>query len=287
MEDISFLIFTNEKYFDLLELTLPFVLNNTKHLEKKINVVSNRLPTNVSLYDVTYFNANENFTENGSHFRNCMLYALERIGERYILFLCDDYLIQSPIDKIIFRNIISFLDEFSVDFLSLGTQKHIENVITSWKQPNIEHTNFWFDKNHFYEMDSSYRHMYSVQPCVWKKNSLIELLINNPTLTLHQLDNTDIMNKKQKRRNFEFIEPLFYKNEPNFFDYQFKNFCYHNPPLTYHIDEKPIGSDFFLLDYFEIVRHGKFLTANVNSKFLLDNILEKNIDLKSKLSRFL
>lgn len=287
MKDISFLIFTNEKYFDLLQLTLPYVINNTKHLGKNINVVSNNILNNMLFDGVRFLNANEKFSNDGSHFRNSMIYALNNIDEKYILFLCDDYLIQSPINKTLFQNIITILDNLNVDFLALGTQKHIENVIINWEQPNINYVDFGFSKNFFFEIDTSYRHLYSVQPCIWKKSSLMDILEHNEYLTLHQLDNTDIMNRKGEKRKFEFIEYLFYNSEPNFFDYGFKNLCYHNPPLTYHIDEKPIGSDFFLIDYCEIVRYGKFIETETNAKIILNKILENNIDLKSKLSIFL
>ena len=36
MKDISFLVFTNENYFDLLYLTLPYTIENTKHLNKTL-----------------------------------------------------------------------------------------------------------------------------------------------------------------------------------------------------------------------------------------------------------
>jgi hypothetical protein len=166
----------------------------------------------------------------------------------------------------------------------------MENFVVEWKQPDINLSEYGFPDNCFYEFDDTVRHMYSVQPCIWKKSSLIELLNHNPELTLHQLDNTDVYNKRGERRNL--IEKhgyLFYETKENFFNYGFNNFCYHHPPLTYHVDEKPMSSDFLLIDYIEIVRHGKFLDVDVNSKFILHDILnsEGNSDLKDKLKDFL
>jgi hypothetical protein len=290
MRDISFVVFTNEKYFKLLYLTLPYTIENTKHLGKTINVVSNKIPEHDKFDGVNYIDPNVNFSSTGSHFRDSLLMALNQIPEDYILFLCDDYLIKSPINKNRFDNLVNIMEKINGDFLALGTQKHIENFVVNWNRPEIKLSDYGFPDDCFYEFDETARHMYSVQPCIWKKSSLIELLNHNPGLTLHQLDNTDILNKRREKRNLiEKHSYLFYESKENFFDYGFKNFCYHFPPLTNHVDEKPMSSDFLLIDYIEIVRHGKFLNAEVNSKTILYNILnsEENTDLKDKLKDFL
>jgi len=288
MKDISFIVFTNENYFDLLYLTLPYTIENTKHLNKTINIVSNKIPQHEKFDGVNYIDSNVNFSGDGSHFRDSLLFALNQIPEDYILFLCDDYLIKSPINKNRFDNIINILDKINGDYLALGTQKHIENFVVNWEKPNITLSEYGFPNGCFYKFDVTARHMYSVQPCVWKKSSLIELLTHNPSLTLHQLDNTDILNKKGENRQLtEFFNFSFYENKENFFDYEFNNFCYHYPPISYHVDEKPLSTDFLLIDYIEIVRHGKFLDANVNSKDILNNILNSDENIKHKLKKFI
>jgi hypothetical protein len=288
MKDISFVVFTNENYFDLLYLTLPYTIENTKHLNKTINIVSNKIPQHEKFDGVNYIDSNVNFSGDGSHFRDSLLFALNQIPEDYILFLCDDYLIKSPINKNRFDNIINILDKINGDYLALGTQKHIENFVVNWEKPNITLSEYGFPDGCFYKFDVTARHMYSVQPCVWKKSSLIELLTHNPSLTLHQLDNTNILNKKGENRQLnEFFNFSFYENKENFFDYGFNNFCYHHPPISYHVDEKPLSTDFLLIDYIEIVRHGKFLDANVNSKDILNNILNSNENIKNKLKKFI
>jgi len=290
MKDISFLVYTNETYFDLLYLTLPFTLENTKHLNKKINLVSNKIPDHYKFKNVTYIDANISFSPYEQHFRNTLLTALNRIPEEYILFLCDDYLIKSPINKTRFDNIVSILEKINADYLALGTQKHIENFLPSWNKPNIILSDYGFPEGCFYEFDETARHMYSVQPCIWKRNSLIEILIYNPEITLHQLDNTDILNKKGERRSLEeYYNFSFYEKKENFFDYGFKNFCYHYPPISYHTDEKPLSTGFLLIDYIEIVRNGKFLDASVNSKYILNEILQtKKFDpIMGKIKQFI
>ena len=288
MKDVSLIVFTNENYFELLYLTLPFTIENTKHLGKTLNIVSNKLPEHQEFEGVNYIIADVEFSSTGSHFRDTLLHALNTISEEYILFLCDDYLIKSPINQSRFENLIPIMEKINADYLALGTQKHIENFVVTWPKPQVNLSDYNFPENCFYEFDVSTRHMYSVQPCIWKKSSLKELLIHNPNLSLHQLDNTDILNKKGQRRNLtEAHNFSFYEKKEDFFDYNFKNFCYHYPPTTYHVDEKPLSTGFFLIDYIEIVRHGKFLDANVNSKDILFQILDSNNKIKNKLNKFL
>lgn len=290
MKDISFVVFTNEKYFDLLYLTLPYTIENTKHLEKNIYVVSNRVPPHEVFDEVKYIDSNISFRGDETHFRDCLLVALKQIPEEFILFLCDDYLIKSPLKKERFDGLVELLENLNADYLALGTQKHIENFVVNWNKPNIHLPDYNFPDGSFYEFDETARHLYSVQPCIWRRSSLIELLEYNPTVTLHQLDNTDIKNKRGETRNLDsFYNFSFYERKENFFDYGFKSYCYHYPPFTYHVDEKPLSSDFFLIDYIEIVRHGKFLTAEVNSKYILNDILnsEEKRHIKDKLQKFI
>jgi hypothetical protein len=101
------------------------------------------------------------------------------------------------------------------------------------------------------------------------------------------LDNTDILNKKGQKRQLDSKHNFaFYEEKNNFFDYNFKNYCYHYPPLSYHVDEKSINDDYFVIDYIEIVRHGKFINYNVNSKLILDKILLSMPEINNKLQYF-
>ena len=78
MGDISFVVFTNENYFDLLYLTLPYTIENTKHLNKTINVVSNKIPKHEVFYGINYIDSNVEFSSDGSHFRDTLLFALKK-----------------------------------------------------------------------------------------------------------------------------------------------------------------------------------------------------------------
>lgn len=287
MNKVTIVVYTNEKYFDLLFLTLPYTVKHTQDTEMQISVVSNKIPNQERINNIRYIDSNVEFCPEGSHFRDTLMYALEIIDTEYILFLCDDYLIKSPIHTDRLYEIVDVLDELKGDYFYLGTQKHVENFIKTWNKVVTQASLLSFPENCFYELDTSYRHLYSVQPCIWRKSSLIELLYYNPNLSLHQLDNTDIVNKKGKKRHLiDFYNFSFYETEESFFDYGFKNFCYHYPPLSYHVDERPLDSEFLVLDYIEIIRNGKFITSEVNSKKILNEILKQNNNILHKLQNF-
>lgn len=293
MKDISFLIYTNENYFNLLYLTFPYFKKNTEELSKKTYIVSNKIPKHEKFDNVTYIDANVNFEENGSHFRNTMLCALNQIKEDYVLFLCDDYLIKSPFKKDRFDKIIDLLTDLDIDYLSLGSQKHYIGFIDNfWKKPNIDLKKYNFPENCLYEMNESVKHLYSVQPCIWKKTSLIELLENNENLSLHYLDNTLILTKDGKSRNL--IDSLDYNQcfyeKTNRLNYGFKNYCFSCDPISFNYDERDDDiTDFLFINYCEIVRHGKFMEQETNSKRFLDKILNlpENKKLLPLLKRFI
>lgn len=287
MKDISFIVFTNERYFNLLELTLPYNIKNTSHLNKKIYVVSNKIPDTDLLPNINYISGNVDFSDNGGHFGRTLLNALKQINEDYVLFLCDDYLITSPINKERFDKLIPIMEDVGGDYFSFASYRYIDHFISNWPSVNLDLTYYGYPNSSIREFDPTTRHMYSVQPCLWKRSSLIELLTYNQNITLHQLDNTDIFNKKGEKRVL--VQYDSYENKSDFLDYNFKNLCYYHPPLTYNFDERNLYSDFLLMDYIEVVRHGKFINYNSNTKTYLDNILQNEITAKTKekLERFM
>ena len=192
--DISVIVFTNETYFNINYITIPQLLKNTQGLNVKINLASNKFPQHEKIAEVTYIESNVPFDGGGHHFRDTMLYALERIEEKYVFFLCDDYIFRNPVKEKSFDSIIKILDDTNSDFLSFSTQKHMGAFIDGWEKIELDVTNYGFPSNCFYYMPDEYIHMYSVQPCIWKKDSLIELLNYNQEISLHGLDTTNIKN---------------------------------------------------------------------------------------------
>lgn len=288
--DVSFLVFTNEMHFSILNLTLPFLIKNVEQLNRPIYVVSNKIPNETRPVGAEYIDANEPFSSSGHHFRNTLMTALKHIDSKYVVFMCDDYLVQSAVKADRFNGIINMMDDLSIDFFSMASQKHMEHIIPSWKRLDTDLSKYNLPNGCIYELADYIRHMYSVQPCVWKVSSLITLLSYNENMSLHELDSTDIRNMRGKRRTLT-AESGFnlYTKDSDFMDYGFRNFCYHLPPLTYNADERAIGSDYFIFDYIEIVRHGKFIAQNINARTILHEILSmpEYSAVKQKLVQFM
>jgi hypothetical protein len=285
--DISFNIFTNENYFNINYVTVPQLIKNTQGLNVKINLISNKFPQHERFVGVNYIESNVPFDGSGHHFRNTMLYALERIEEKYVFFLCDDYIFRNPVKEETFNSISKILDELGGDFLSLSTQKHMGAYVNDWSRVELDLPKYGFPGGSLRYMPDEYCHMYSVQPCVWKKESLMELLQYNNRLSLHDLDNLNIVNKKGERRERN-PEILFYHKKPGFFDYGFKNIGIYLDPIGFNADERIPNSDYLIIDYCEIIRHGKIMEADTNSKKYFLELIEtgeyKNI--KEKLNKF-
>ncbi len=287
VNNISIIIYTNETYYDLLEFTLPFLIENFKKINIKKYVVSNKIKQSSHFEVSEQIDCGVEFLSNGGHFEQTISYALENIKEDYILFLCDDYLIKSEVKYDILMGVFNFVIDNEIDYMSLGTQKHMEPFIFEWENFNIDYKKYGLPDKCLFKTDVNCRHLYSVQPCIWKKKSLIEILKNNKNITLHDLDNTNIKDLNGNYRELDEEKNfMFYKKNENYRNYDFKNVCIHYPIISYHVDEKPIDSDYFLLDYIEIVRHGKFLDAEVNSKYILNQKLNEKLNIKNKLLNF-
>lgn len=289
MYNIETLIFTNEKYIDILNITLPRFVKYLKNITNKVNVVTNKLinETNIDFNGVNVFDCNVQFDSLGNHFRDCMLKSLSKINSEYVLFFCDDYMINSEVKEQNFQSILDIIKFYECDFFSFSSLNYCDITISKWDIIETDLNKFGIDGGLLYEISNNYRHLYSVQPCIWKKNSLIELLKYNDMLSISSLDNTNIKNKKGLYRKLNYETNCYEETNENFLDYGFKNLIINYPPFSYNIDDRPIGSDYFVFDYGEILRHGKVIESETNSKKILIDFLEKNLDIKQKIVNFL
>ena len=101
------------------------------------------------------------------------------------------------------------------------------------------------------------------------------------------MDNTNIKNKKGNFRNLNYETNYYDENDTSNLDYGFKNLIINYPPFSYNIDDRPVGSEYFVFDYGEILRHGKVIESETNSKKLLMEFLDKNKNLSEKIAKFL
>lgn len=288
IENFAVVIFTNEKYSNLLELSAPYLVDSFSEIDIKKYIITNKLNEKLTFKGVENFDiivSNEEFCGSGSHYSKTMKYLIEKISEKYILFLCDDYIVKSKIKKDTFYGITQFIYDNGVDYFYLGTQRHMEKYINERTTIDTDYKKYNLPKGCLYDIDKNERHLYSVQPCFWNTESLLQILKNNENLSLHDMDNTDIKDEKGNKRVLDNTKNhIFYEHNDSYEYYNFKNVTYHYPILTYHVDEKPLKSDYLMIDYIEIVRHGKFINSEVNSKFILNDILYSN-EMKHKINK--
>ena len=283
---IETVIFTNEVYSDILNVTLPRIIKHLKPINIRINVVSNKSIDNIDLSDANFINTDTIFSPSGNHFRDSMIKALEFIDSEYILFFCDDYMINSDINTDNFHNVMKIIEHYNCDFFSFSSLNYCDHIISKWNKINTDLSQFNIGGGILYEIPNNYRHLYSVQPCIWKKSSLIDILTYNEGLSIGSLDNTNIKNKKGNLRNLNHETNYYDETDETAYDYGFINLTINYPPFSYNIDDRTIGSDFFVFDYGEILRHGKIMYSDTNSKKILMSFLEKNEHIKQKILKF-
>jgi hypothetical protein len=227
---LGILVYTNETNLPILELFLKYFFKYNPTFGYPIYIVSNRF-TNTTLPHqdkVTYLDGNVEWNSQGRHFSQTINNVLFQIEEEYIFYFCEDYMLTEPIDIIALNNLLQLMQDENIDMFSFASM--YANTY-NWHLFNIDYNKYNFNSNTIYHTDVEYKHAYSVQPCIWKKTSLQQLLSDNPNASLHDMDNS-ILEKKDK----------------------YKLACTH-----FKIYDLCCPPDYFVIGYKEIVRHGVFL----------------------------
>jgi len=256
MSDLATVVYTNKNNLPIVKLFLQQFMKHTStrfHEQSKLYVVLNEIPDNVVDLGSTVeiINANVPFEGNGGHFSKTVEYALHHITEPYIFWFCDDYLLTDDIDEQRLDLLLTILKREPIDMFTFASiVQHSGYKSTTFNE---------FDGETFYHVDDDYLHKFSVQPCIWKRTSLLDVVQNN-TITLHDLDCSRIMNKEK----------------------------YNVVCTPYRIyDVCPTCPQKFIIQYIEIIRHGVFqLEENGQAylppyqefltNFILDNELHIN-----------
>ena len=284
---MEIIIYTNETYIEILNITLPRFIEFLKPLNLRINVVTNKFvnTTGVDFEGVNVIETGVEHQGDGGHFRDSMLYALSKLQCEHFLFFLDDYILNSVVKKDNFDKSFNIFKEYNGDLLSFACLRFVSNQFL--KVVNNDLKEYGIENGVLYEFDENYRHSFSVQPCLWKTSSFVELLSYNDRLTLHELDNSVIKNKKGNTRVLN-DETYFHEtNEQSKLDYNFKNLVIDLPPFSYNYDNRPLNTDYFIFDFGEIIRHGILMEHLTNSRHLVLSIIEQNPELKTKLKRFI
>ena len=282
MLDLEILIFTTDKTIEILYVTLPKVIEHFLSLGLKINVVSNQYnDIDKEFPSVNFIFTDIPFNEDGSHFNRMLSIACNTINSKYLLFLVDDYIFNSRVKKDNFEKIFNLIFSENIDYFSFQSVFGVLNLFNKWENYNFDKLKYDLENVELKIIDGKFKHCLSVQPSIWKVEFIEELLRDNPTITLSKLDNRIL-----SKTNNVLVSDLTYSDDFYSF-YDKKLLSYYCGKLCNHIDEREINSDFFIFDYGEIVRHGKLIESDTNSKKIVMDELQHNESLKNKIIKFL
>jgi hypothetical protein len=260
MDNLRVVFFTNQNNYKIAEISVEYFKKNSK--KQTIDIVSNKFTQSSKFKhnDVQYLDMNVDWKYDGSHFGESMIKYLNTIDDDYIFFFCDDYIVIKEIQEEKLERLMDFIicedvDYFGFDYMNPGDTNLEEKVYQS-KCPNEYSDNFIVrNKDH--------RYLYSVQSCIWKKESLLKILSNDTSL--HNLDYT--IDKLRTHNNIKALG-----NNLNSY-------------ATYMTIDQVDILEYYILCYVEIVRHGKFILPEndpmrkekeIQTKIIRD-IIEKNM----------
>lgn len=230
--NVGFVVYTNETNIPILKLYLKYLFKHNPDFNLPIYVVANNfIKENLPYKDkVKYLNGNIEWNNHGKHFAKTLLNTLSEVNEEYIFYFCEDYILTDPIDIKGLNNLIQLMKDENIDLFSFASSY---SKIYNRPVLNIDYIKYEFERNIFYHMENNYQHAFSVQPCIWKKSSFINLLQDNPQASLHDMDCSKLQNKDI-----------------------YKIIC-----TDYHIYDLGYDPEYFIIGYKEILRYGVFLIS--------------------------
>jgi hypothetical protein len=229
---IGIVVYTNETNIPILELFLKYFFKHNPNINIHIYVVANRftkldLPYNDK---VTYLSANVEWSSTGAHFASTLNNVLPQIKEDYIFYFCEDYIMTDPINVGALNALIKLIKDENISMFSFASMYASR---FGWTIMDVDYSSYGFNSDIFYYTDTEYKHAFSVQPCIWKKSSLHKLTLENPNMSLHDMDNSVLKNK-----------------------YRYNLAC-----TDFKIYDGAYDPEYFIIGYKEIIRHGVFLMA--------------------------
>lgn len=278
IKNLAFLVYTNEKYLPIADLTMESFDDWFPRNVFKRYLVSNKF-TNYQFKTKNFIplESQTEFDGMGNHFGETLSKSLPKITEEYIFFLCDDYFVINKPNLERLRDLIKIIINSKIDFFSFASM----NPNSEWEIFNEK--NDLLPDIQLYYIPENYQYRHSVQPCIWKKNSLLEILKYNTHLPIHHLDTTNILNKKGFNREF-FYEKSIWGEYPNNEGYGFKCIC-----TDFKGYDELTDYNYFILPYVEIIRHGYFnFWQETNTKRFIEKLIEeKDIRNNKELKKFI
>lgn len=261
IKNLSFVMYTNEKYLPIAKLSIDRV-SEYFNLSVPKYLATNKLNKdfNLDYCDFEIIDANIPFESDGSHFRNVMLTLLTNyVKTKYFLYFSEDYYLIKTFKINNLIKLLAYIEDKDIGYMSLIGHSQFygskNNDTESYDLPDIMQLN-----------PISYIYSFSMQPCIWNKDFLLQIIDSNQRLTLPILDTTNFKNRKNK--------PL-----SNGWDYNWTphGFIFNNSLLgNYALDTHNGIDDYYMLLYSEIVRGGKLnLNTHNNNKNTVKSIISK------------
>lgn len=274
--DLSLLVYTSENYLPIASLFTNEFNKFSNGLEINKYVCSNSFnyPNELDFQDFIKVDANTPLSNESRQFATVMLEGLKQIDSKYVLFMLDDFFMATDIKTNIMDSLLKVMDDSEIDHLSLMSYGH------NWTIHNIDYSKYDLPNNIILEFPMSYLYMFSLQPSIWKTESLIQIFENNKSISVHEYDVSNIKNKKGERRYGD--DGNGYINTPeNFWDYGFRHCCLNRTFETapYCFDDRPFNGDYFLFIYSGAMRSGRFdfNTHNNTREYITKFLNENNI----------
>lgn len=259
LPNVHFLIYSNENTLPIVEVSLKYFDKYLGLDNIKISVASNRFLTNNLPYKdkVNYISADVDFATDGFHFGKTLSNAVNKIDEQFIFYFCEDYIHIKPVEWERFRNLVNLLDKENIDlftFSSFQPEKfNTYNVPGTFKLFE-KSTNYGFESDELYYVGEEQIHRYSLQPGLWKRECLKEILSYNPNMKLHYLDSSHICGKKgtyRERKLEPFQQYIPWSDIEERYDHRVLTSKY----MVF--DYYPEGGQQFVIGYVEMIRNGK------------------------------
>lgn len=223
-------IYTNNNSVPLAEIALSeflyFAPNGFNPL-----ILTNGLPINYTpTHPEAIYNTNV-ANKGGKQFSEVMLKFLKGINQKYIFLLLDDYITYKKFSKFDFNKLITFMEDNNVDYFSFDKkQARLTEQFNNYK-------NEIYDDGLLNEISNIDIHRYSVQPCIWNRESFIRLLQKYPDIGIHTLETDETIAKEDLKTigfNWHILDPKI--------------------PITEGFEHH------FVYSWAEVVRHGVFHT---------------------------
>jgi len=263
--NLAIAVYTNKAYVPILNLFLHELFRLNRDINIPIYAISNEFESEKVYEDkVVYLDSKVEWHSQGNNFSDVLRKTLPQIKEDYIFWFCDDYVLTDSIDIQKLSNLLRLVQDENLDIFSFASIPQASSYI----KMDISYDTYEFPNEIFYYTDNNYLHKFSVQPCIWKKSSLIKIVSENQ-ISLHDMDCSRIQNSEQ----------------------------YLAGCTTYRIfDVCPTCPERFIISYIEVIRHGVFqLVWNgapiyeewPQHNMLVDIILYYNLHKKEEYKRFL